>query len=94
MKKYLVKVISKAIEQNPNFANQECISYYGKEEKVLCRKGSHAIATGSVIKMDSYLVKEYGYNRLCDAKRSWIYKNSNGNNGYWMQSTEIIEVEV
>ena len=93
MKKYLVKVISRATEQNSNFVNQECISYYGKEQKTLCRKGSHAIATGSVIKMDNYLVKEYGYDRLCDAKRSYQFKHPE-NNKFWSSTSWIIEVEI
>lgn len=93
MKKYLVKTISIATEQNPNFANQECISYHGKGQKTLCQRGSHAIAINSVIEMDNYLVKEYGYDRLCDAKRSYQFKHPE-NNKFWSSTSQIIEVEV
>lgn len=93
MKKYLIKVISRATEQNPNFANQEYTSYYGKGQEVLCRKGSYAIATGTAFEMNSYLVKEYGYNRLCDAKRSYQFKYPE-NNKFWSSTSWIIEVEV
>lgn len=90
MKKYLVKLISISTENNPNFRNQTIISYYGKNQVLIYNEGDVMIK----IERSEFMIKEYGYDRLCDAKRSWIYKSCNGNNGYWMQSTEIIEVEV
>ena len=90
MKKYLVKLTSVATENNPNYRNQTNISYYGKDQELIYNEGNVMIK----IARSDFMIREYGYDRLCDAKRSWIYKNSNGNNGYWMQSTEIIEVEV
>ncbi len=43
----------------------------------------------------NFLVHEYGYNRACDAKRSWLYKNPAKNREFWEDEIiEIIKVEV
>lgn len=90
MKKYLVKLTSIATEDNPNYRNQTIISYYGKGQEPIYSDGDVLIK----IARSEFMIRKYGYDSLCDAERSWIYKSCNGNNGCWAQSTEIIEVEV
>ena len=92
MKKYIVMSTSFATKENPNFAGQVAISYYGKNQKLIGHVGTHAKATYSELPLENWLIKEYGYNRLCDAKRSWIFKNPE-NTQFWRSNTEIIEIE-
>ena len=93
MKKFLVKTISKATETNSNFAGTESISFYGKNQKLLGRIGSCAEATHTTMDLQKYLIKEYGYTRECDAKRSWCYKNPE-NSEYWTSICEIVEFDI
>lgn len=93
MKRYIVKVSGKATENNPNFAGLQYVTYNGKNQKLLGIEGSYAEKTGTVKKLDAYLVKEYGYSRRCDAVRSWSYKNPE-NSLYWSATAEIIEIDV
>ena len=94
MKKYfLVKTISKATADNPHCAGQECVAYYGKNQKLLGHEGSHAEAAHTTMELKEYLIKEYGYTRECDAKRSWCYKNPE-NSKYWTSTCEVVEFEI
>ena len=94
MKKYfLVKTISKATADNSNFAGTESISYYGKNQKLLGHIGSYAEASYTAMDLKEYLIKEYGYTRECDAKRSWCYKNPE-NSKYWTSTCEVVEFEI
>lgn len=88
MSYYVVKVVSVATKENPNFASKRLVSYYGK--------GGHLIDTcdmyiRSANGLRKYNLMNYGYNRLCDAKRSWVYKNPE-NTKYWKSTTEIIKM--
>jgi len=38
-------------------------------------------------------IKEYGYDRVCDAKRSWNYNNPQ-NDDRWHTNVQIVEYEV
>lgn len=91
MIRYLVKTISKATLDNPNFAGQEMTAYYGKDQKQVACMGSHARAMHMESDFNDYLIEEYGYKRECDAKRSWIYKNPD-NGKYWTTKAEIVQV--
>ena len=93
MKRFLVKTISKATETNSNFAGTESISFYGKNQKLLGHIGSCAEATHTTMDLQEYLIKEYGYTRECDAKRSWCYKNP-VNSEYWTSTCEIVEFDI
>lgn len=92
MKKYLVKLTSVATENNVNFKGQVAVFYYDKDQKLISTEGS----TELDVKASKYMIKEYGYSRLCDAKRSWIYKNAVTLNreNFWKMSVEIVEVEI
>lgn len=96
MKKYLVKLTSVATENNVNFKGQVAVFYYGKDQKIISTEGSSTELVYTNAKASKYMIKEYGYNRLCDAKRSWIYKNAVTLNreNFWKMSAEIVEVEV
>lgn len=95
MVKYIIKTYSKATKDNPNFANEDFTAYYGKNQKLIGYVGSHAEHVKSVLELNNYNILNYGYNRECDAKRSWIYKNPERNSPYWTpDELEIIKVEV
>ena len=93
MKRFLVKIISKAAEINPNFAGTEVISYYGKNQKLLGHTGSYAGASHTTMDLKEYLIKEYGYTRECDAKRSWWYKNPETSKN-WTSTCEVVECDI
>ena len=97
MKRFLVKTITKATESNTNFAGTESISsYYGKNQKLLGHIGhigSYAEASHTAMYLKEYLIKEYGYTRECDAKRSWCYKNPE-NSKYWTSTCEVVEFDI
>lgn len=88
--KYLVKQTSIATQSNPNFAGEMSITYYGKGEKMVKREGTH-IPCENFDRTD-YMLNEYGYNRLCDAKRAYAYKHPD-NTEYWTSTVEIVEIE-
>lgn len=90
---YIVKVTSKATQDNPNFAGMTSIAYYGKDQKLLGMVTIlHDYLDGN-INIHPYLVKSYGYKRKCDAARSYVYKNGNPTQ-YWNKQVELIEVKV
>ena len=93
MKKYIVKVTGRATENNPYSAGQEFVAYYGKNQKLLGHEGSHAEAAHTAMDLKEYLIKEYGYTRECDAKRSWCYKNPEKSK-YWTSTCEVVEFEI
>lgn len=93
MKKYLVKQISVATEQNPNFAGQVSVSFCGKGDERIGHTGTHAEAVHDYAEPNDYSIKEYGYSRKCDALRNWTYRHPE-NTKFWNSTVEIIEVDV
>ena len=89
MKRYLVKEVSTATEENTNFRGEVSTGYFGKRD--------------CLIKLDSlkdkrkdfdhttWMLTDYGYKRLCDAKRNWTYKNP-GISRFWFSTSEIVEI--
>ena len=93
MKKFIVKTISYATDENTNFKGQVSVGYYGKNQKMIGCEGSHSEATYTTMPMSNYFIEQFGYNRLCDAKRSWIFKNPE-NTKFWKTVVNIIEMNV
>lgn len=95
MKKYLIKTVATATAENPNFAGQVRVYYYGKNQSLL---GSSA-DVGRVRKVNDpselpkFLIEEDAYSRKCDAARSWILNNPEIS-ANWTETTEIVEVEI
>ena len=85
---YLVELISTATEQNPNFAGETTTWLYGKGQTPLKRTGNH-YPTENFDRM--HLINEYGYTRIGDAKRSYIYTNTESGK-FWSHSVRIVEV--
>ena len=92
---YFIKITSVATETNKNFAGQIRTYLYGKQETLLETQGNKNLK----IEFSSYLAKEYGYNRKCDAVRSmkrhqelnrWAEKEF----PYWTSIVEIVEINV
>ena len=90
MKAYLVKETSVATQENPSFAGETSIAFFGKDQSLLAQCGTHAFQHFNHIGIWG---KEKGYKRPSDAKRSWIYKNPE-NSKFWKSTVEIVEVEV
>lgn len=76
--KYLVKVTYIAKENNPNFAGETHVYYYGKEE--------HSTENPS-----KYFIEEHGYSRKSDALRNFHFKYDNSEL-YWDKNVEIVEM--
>lgn len=91
MKKYLVKVAQTATEENVNFANAVYTHYYGKNDELL--KTDDPNIWNAPKEFIPYFVEKYGYNRKCDAKRCWSYKNPE-NSKWWKSTASIVEVEI
>ena len=95
MKKYLIKTVAMATAENPTFAGQVHVLWYGVNQSLL---GS-SVDLGMVKKVNDpselpkFLIEEYGYSRKCDAARSWILNNPE-NSKFWTETTEIVEVEI
>lgn len=88
---YLVKSTCKATEHNRNFCRETETYIHGKGEYLL-----YADTKDKYIACDLIIpcfVREYGYSRVCDAKRSYIYKHPD-NTEYWRSTVEIVAVEV
>ena len=90
MTRYLVKETSTATEQNPNYAGDVSIYYFGKAEQMLAREGTH-IPRDNFNHIEWYIA-EYGYSRKCDAKRAYTYRHPE-NTKFWTSTVEIVEVE-
>ena len=91
--RYLVKTISVATEDNPNFAGQTAIAFYGKRDKRLSYQGDHAEKTHSFQKLWDGDIKEYGYRRVCDARRNYWYTHPE-NTKNWESVSEIVEFTI
>lgn len=90
MKKYLVKIVSKATEANTNFSGKTITFYYGKRQKLVGSFGDEYLGDG----IWDGLAMEYGYNRECDAKRSYQYKNAVGKDSHWENEVSIVKYEI
>lgn len=98
MTKYIIKITEIAKDSNTYFAGDTHVYYYGKKEELI---GDEIFGTSDssypLIGMDyfNFFVHRYGYNRECDAKKSWLYKNPAKNREFWEDEViEIIKVEV
>lgn len=56
MKRYLVKQVSVATEQNPNFAGQVSVSFYGKGDEIIGHTGTHAEAVHDYAEPNHYSI--------------------------------------
>ena len=92
MKKYLVKLVSTPTESNENFKHEFAVYYYGKKGERVGTVGNAGTFSRNWLP-STYAIKEYGYDRVCDAKRSYNYNNPQNDN-YWRTNTQIVEYEV
>ena len=90
MIKYVVKVVSTAKDSNPSFAGDVNIYYYGKAQCLLVRKNRYE---NNLSYLD-VMAANYGYDRECDARKSYIYKTRNDSEEFWTSVTTIEKVEV
>lgn len=95
MIKYLVKSVSRATDANKNFKGVVTTDYIGKGDKCIGTDNPnlwHVPIVNNPAEIGTYWLDEYGYNRECDAKRCWSYKNPENNNS-WQTRVEIVAVE-
>ena len=87
---YLIKVWARPSKNNPSPAG-EAFYYYGKAETLLAAKGSHEM-TAYLDCADRYTLKDirnYGYARLCDARRV-ANKRSKRVDQFWDYKVTVI----
>ena len=88
---WFVKTVTRPTEQNTNHAGEEHIHIFGKGEKMLfAQTGDPWIDRDW---MTPHNVLEYGYKRVCDAKRAYAYKNPERSE-YWYERPQIVSVEM
>lgn len=85
---YAVKVIATATEKNHNFAGVVNEYLYGKDQTLIGFKDEYL---GGDHEPYPLMIKDYGYRRECDAKRSWIYKNTEDTK-FWKYAVSIVRV--
>ena len=85
---YAVKVVATATEKNKNFAGEVSVYWYGKEQTLLGFKDRYL---GGNHEPYPLMIREYGYRRESDARRSWMYKNSE-NTEFWEYEVSIVEL--
>lgn len=90
MIKYVVKIVAKAKDTNPSFAGDTNIYYYGKAQHLLVSKNRYE----NNLPYLNFMAANYGYNRECDARKSYIYKTRNDPEEFWISITTIEKVEV
>lgn len=92
MKKYIIKSVSRATDKNLNFKGDVQTWYHGKGQKTLgayfCENGEFKVHQPMI----PAFIEEYGYDRLCDARRSWTFNNPE-NTEFWETEVEIVEYE-
>lgn len=89
---YFIKSISTATETNPSFAGEVHIRVSGKgEEDIFCETPDGWY--NKDFTMYAYGIMEYGYKRLCDAKRSYSYKHPQ-NDQHWTTTVKIVTFDV
>lgn len=88
---YLVKSVCKATANNQSYWGETHTYIHGKEEYLLLADTRDEFVVRDL--MTPYFVRQYGYKRECDAKRSYSYTHPE-NTEYWRSTAEIIEVEV
>jgi hypothetical protein len=91
MKRYLVKTVSTATANNQSYSGETHTYIHGKDEYLLMADTRDKFVARDL--MTPYFVRQYGYKRECDAKRSYSYKNPE-NTEYWRSTAEIITVEI
>lgn len=92
MTRYLVRCVNWATADNPTCAGQTSFAYYGRDEKLLCHRGSHAKATGSAFEFDKEMVERYGFRREADAKRSPYIWNPEKER-FWKYEVTVVKYE-
>lgn len=88
--RYIIKVIAKAKDNNPNFAGKTNIYWYGKGQTLLAK--DLQVPVVEIVTLTNYCIEYYGYKRMYDAIRAakfWDEYNEDPKS-YWAYSTEII----
>lgn len=93
MVRYLVRVVNRATADNPYCAGQTSFAYYGRNEKLLCHRGSRAKATDSAFEFDDAQVERHGFRREKDAKRSPYFWNPE-KELFWKYEVTIVKYEL
>ena len=88
---YLVKTVTKATEYNEFSKGAVHTHVFGKNcEMLFAETGDPWIDRDY---MTPYYIRNYGYKRECDARRSFAYKNPE-RSIYWTERPEIIAVDI
>ena len=103
MLRFIIKETSIATDKNPSFAGEtaicysgkagECVGYDGNHDQMYYRFWDEDNKVWSRRGLDKGKIREYGYKRLCDAKKAFIYRNPE-NSDFWHSTVEIIKLEV
>ena len=88
---YFVKSVCKATPNNKSYRGETHTYIHGKDEYLLFADTSDEFVRRDL--MTPYFVRQYGYKRECDARRSYSYKHPE-NTEYWESTADVISVEI
>ena len=91
MTKYIVRSICRATDANENFKGESRTFYQGKGGWLL--GSADYVEEFEPTPLMQWEAREWGYNRISDAKRSFAYRNPQ-NDEHWRTKVEIIPIEV
>ena len=89
---YAVMTIYTATKENVNFPGEVQTWINGKEDKVLFAEGTSDHWNDQPLY--AYRVREYGYKRMCDAKRNYSYTHQESESKSWIKEVRIVSLWV
>ena len=91
MKRYLVKTVCKATANNMSYGGETHTYISGVDGYLLLAETRDKYVARN--NMTPRMVRQHGYMRECDAKRSYAYKHPE-NTEYWQSTSEIVAYEI
>ena len=88
---FLTQNVSKATANNQSYCGETHTYIHGKDEYLLFADTRDKFVARNLL--TPYFVRQYGYKRECDARRSYSYTHPE-NTEYWRTESRIIRVWV
>lgn len=89
---YFVKEVSTATPENKNFAGQVHTYIKGKDNFRLFEDVPDGWYNKDLTDCP-YCIREYGYKRICDAKKNYTYKHPE-NSWSWTTKVKIVSIDI
>ena len=94
-KRYFIKIIMKANENNDIYYGNVLESIFGKNFNWIENIGSHATDTNCVTKFDIDKARKCGFATVQEAKKSSVWRSAENENSLWdLLLMEVIEINL